>query len=254
MKEYYCLLLNNCYDTDIHYVSFGEKCTMLPKILDKSITDLSTLEEEFMELDYMIENNPHEYHIYGKFPVIGELIDGKMYDVITGKYIQESPNGYSVEGLSYKYKIKAYQQMVKLLLELLDNESIKRYTERLNQLNSYSILLSAKKNISTIKYLTIINGQNKETIIRSINGCLYEPFTKNIVYCINDNMVTSELSCKYLKKTGKEQIVDYEIYTITNGVSIHNMGIYKSKTNANYNYHRFIETHQNKPKTKIRTK
>ena len=76
-KKYYCLLLNGCFDTEYHYVSL-DMHSVIKNVLRKKYTDLSTLEDDFMELDDKITINEDHWLVEGSFPVIAEEIDGKV--------------------------------------------------------------------------------------------------------------------------------------------------------------------------------
>ena len=49
-KIYYCLVLSGCYDTVNHYICSKEHSVM-KNVLRKEYTDLTHLEEDFMEYD-----------------------------------------------------------------------------------------------------------------------------------------------------------------------------------------------------------
>ena len=254
MKKYYCLQLNNCYDIDKHYISNFYDCTMLPAIIDKELSDISNLEEEFMNLDYMITENYDNYHIYGKFPVIGEEINDEIYDIITGKKISKSLDGQDINGLSYNKKYEANKRMMELILALLDKESTKRYIDYLNNIERYSQTIYSSKNISETEYQTKLNETNQNIIVKSINdGGIIELYTSNRIYPIN-NVITSELTCQSLKPLPYyNKITDFKALKTINGLAIYKYSIKFAKKSAIINYHNYISSHKDKPKKRIKT-
>ena len=144
MSKYYTLLLNNYHKKGYHYIS-PEAFTMLPDILVRTYDELPpykketkdgpSLVEDFAELDDIITKYSDDlWVVYGSFPVIGTIIDGKMHDVITGMEIKDATKENVAGELSYSKKIIADEGMADLLLSLLSEDDIERYSKTLNRI------------------------------------------------------------------------------------------------------------------------
>ena len=77
---------------------------MFPNILEKEIDSLDKIDNYFANLDDTIIPTDEGYKVFGSFPVIGTVIDDKMYDVITNKEIKYTKNPLVINGLSYQSK------------------------------------------------------------------------------------------------------------------------------------------------------
>lgn len=125
-KKYYCLMLSDCYDIAYHYVSLGLHSVM-KNVLRKEYTDLSTVKEDFMDLDDTITVEKDHWLVEGSFPVIAtEVSEGIMVDCVSGLIIAAPDKAINNE-LIYVKRTKADPKMAELLLSLIDKESEERY-------------------------------------------------------------------------------------------------------------------------------
>ena len=260
MKEYYCLLLNNCYDIESHWVSL-KPFSVVPNIIEKDINDLSMIENEFMGLDNTIIINEDTYHVFGGFPVFGELReDGKIYDVITGKKIVEAKNSKEANDLSYRAKYKADTMMTEEMLTLIDEESKKRYTEYLNDLEAYSKRAFYGMATPEKYFIFRINNTSLNAhpiIAKQLNGQVIDVVTKAKICPISSmNIVTSNLSAKAnsFHEISNEDAMIYQTELIDAGIETYIKNISDAKTNSVKNYHSFVVLNKDHIKTKKRTK
>ena len=210
-KKYYCLLLNGCFDKEYHYVS-RETHSIIKNVLRKEYTDLSTLEEDFMELDDKITINEDHWLVEGSFPVIAEEIDGKMIDCVSKKEIGKSVDGVNYRGLSYRYASETNHKMTELLLSILDEESIKRYIEGQSKIEEFLVSIY-DMNYPKKKYYSIY--PNDTTVLvnaikineKLVDLITLEPFYKEKPNVITRNLtfekkerITCDLAKKILKK------------------------------------------------------
>lgn len=202
-KKYYCLLLNGCFDKEYHYISLGMH-SVIKGVLRKEYTDLSTLEEDFMELDDTITINEDHWLVEGAFPVIAEEIDGKMIDCVSKKEIGKSVDGVNYRGLSYRYASETNLKMTELLLSILDKKSIERYIEKQSKIEEFLISIY-DMNYPKKKYYSIY--PNDTTVLVSaikINERLVDFITLEPFYEEKPNVITRNLT--FVKK----ELIPYE--------------------------------------------
>jgi len=242
MKKYYVLLLNNCFDNHQHYIS-TKKCSMIPNVLIKEYTNLSTLEEDFLEYDDTIIEGKSSWIIKGSFPVIAEEINGKMYDVITGKEIKYSPNSEKTDTISYKEKYEANLEIAKLSLSILDEESIKRYIKGLKIIEKNTIqpsqeeqyyILTPNKNGSIIPLLTA----------KKVNSQIIDIVTNEKIYPTGENKITSYLN--YTDKIKVERKESTSIPMSSSGRKYYIQSVVKAKRNCINSYNTYINFNKDK--------
>lgn len=205
-KKYYCLLLNGCFDTEYHYVSL-DMHSVIKNVLRKKYTDLSTLEDDFMELDDKITINEDHWLVEGSFPVIAEEIDGKMIDCVSKKEIEKSQDGINYRGLSYRYKSKANPMMAELLLSILDEESIKRYIEEQSKIEEFLISIY-DMNYPKKKYYNIYPNDSEEYINGiKFNERIIDLITQTPFYEEESNVITRNLGYDKKERTTYELIL-----------------------------------------------
>jgi len=78
---------------------------------------------------FIISEEEVDYDYYEPFPIIGELRDGVMYDVVTNEVIEKNLNKELCDGLSYYTRREISKDQVKNNLEKLSKEDIKRYRD-----------------------------------------------------------------------------------------------------------------------------
>lgn len=233
--KYYTLILNNCYDTDIHYVS-TKRFSCIPGVLEKKYTRLENVKEEFMELDDTIELQDDGWVVKGSFPVFGVMENDIMYDVITGKEIKYSDE--NISGLSYREKNVANLEMLLLLLTLLDEDSKKRYEEGLN------LIEFSQEKEESYNY-TIVNN-NKLTpsklITRTINNQEIEIITGEKIYKISNDkkhdIITTRLS--YIDKTPADKDIAMELQACILYKSTYLKRLSKEKNEAIRKYNNYL--------------
>lgn len=260
MKEYYCLLLNNCYDKMIHWVC-PKYFSVLPNILIKNLTDLDLLEREFMNLDDTITTNEDNYHVLGSFPIFGEILeDGKMHDVVTGKVITYAKSSKEASGLSYHAKYRAYDPMVQELLTLLDEESKQRYFSALNDLEAYSknVFYGINKPERHLA-LSLRNARLAPiaVIAKEENGQIIELVTKEkITLAASEDMITSKVSAdiRSVRSISKETADRCQLDLIESGIKDYLEHVELAKTNSVKNYNNYVSLAKEHPKTKVKTK
>ena len=258
MKEYYCLLLNNCYDKKSHWVC-QYPFSMFPNILEKDIPDLDSLESKFMDLDDTIIQKEETYHVLGSFPVLGEIQeDGKMHDVITGKIIQFAKDSKEANGLSYRAKYRAFDPMADELLTLISANEKQRYLEALTNLEVYS-----KKvfyGIDKPERYFALNLNNAPItpvaiVAKELNGQIVDVITKEKIYPVTDkHIVTSKLSTDYetMRVISEEMANRYQISLIDYGIEKYLEHVRLTKINTISNYNNYVTITKDKPK--VRTK
>ena len=260
MKEYYCLVLNNCYEKNVHWVCLNS-FSVFPNIIIKDISDLDMLESEFMNLDDTIVINENGYHVLGSFPIFGEILDdGKMHDVITGKIIQYAKNPKEASGISYNAKYRANRMITEELLTLIDEESKKRYIECLTNLETYSkrVFHSANKNE---KYFALKLNNAPLTpnpiIAKELNGEMIDVITKEKINLLaSQKIITSKLSTSIytIREISKETAIKYQISIINDGVTKCIDYIADAKNNSISLYNSYVSLNKDIIKAKKRTK
>lgn len=260
MKEYYCLLLNNCYDKMVHWVC-PKDFSILPNILIKDLTDLDLLEHEFMDLDNTITTNEDNHHVLGSFPIFGEILeDGKMHDVVTGKVITYAKKPNEANGLSYQTKYRAYDPMAHELLTLLDDESKARYVSALNDLETYSknIFYGVNK---PERYLALSLRNARlapiAVIAKEENGQIIELATKEkITLAASEDMITSKISAdiQSVRSISEETAHRCLLDLIESGIKDYLEHIELAKTNSVKRYNNYVSFAKERPKTKVKTK
>ena len=73
---------------------------------------------------FIISEEEVDYDYYEPFPIIGELRDGVMYDVVTNEVIEKNLNKELCDGLSYYTRREISKDQVKNNLEKLQNNKI----------------------------------------------------------------------------------------------------------------------------------
>ena len=247
MKEYYVLLLNNCYDKGIHWLS-AKPFSMLPNVLEKDINDLYLTENAFMDLDNTIIINDNGYHVLGSFPVFGEILDdGKMHDVITGKIITKASVSKEANGLSYNTKYKVDSKMAEEVLTLINDEEKERYTKSLENLETYSrkVFHSAEEAEKYYILRPINMSINAIPVIaKEMNGQLIDMITKEKISLTSiPNSISSNLSVRGVHyeqyKISKEQASNYLMMIIDFGVEKYIKNVNNAKTNSIRTYNNF---------------
>lgn len=245
MKEYYCLLLNNCYDLGMHWVC-PSTFSMAPDILEKDISDLYLLENEFMDLDDMIITNEDSYHVLGGFPVFGEIKeDGKMHDVITGKLITAASNSNECSGLSYRAKYPADSRMASEMLTLITEKEKERYTSYLENLEEYSrkIFYGAEDYDGYLTFKLSNAPLTPNPVIgKKVNGNVIDAITKERIYPeVASNVVTSRLCAKNdtVNNTTESQAISYQVALIISGLDQYNKYINEAKQNSISKYNSY---------------
>ena len=242
MNKYYTLVLNNCSDLGIHFIS-NDYCTMIPNILEKTYTDLSTLEKDFMELHDTVIINENNWYISGSFPVIGMLKEGKMYDVITGKEIAYTQNSKEVKGLSYSQKYEANHLMVELLFSSLSEEERQKYVSYINKIEEKSKKVASNCKFKETYYLLKPNNINVDIppiIAKCIDGEYIDVFTKRKIIEIGENTITSKLSFKFKRQINLETANKYQLDIIDIGVSKYIENINRANQNAIREYNNYM--------------
>lgn len=178
-KEYYCLLLNNCSDVSIHYLTLNEH-SIIKNVLKKEYQELNKdlLFRDFLELDDKITYEKNSYLVEGSFPVIAECINGEMIDIITKKIIIYSEDGNTKE-LSYKSKSKAFEPIVKAMLQILDKQSLIRYIQGINK-----IAKNSQEKIKETEYylLTVDNFKVCAMLVDKDNMKMIDLITRKVIY------------------------------------------------------------------------
>ena len=260
MKEYYCLVLNNCYEKGVHWVCLNH-FSVFPNIIKKDLTDLDLIESEFMGLDDTIASNEETYHILGSFPIFGEILaDGKMHDVITGKVIPYAKSAKEANGLSYNAKYKANRMMVEELLTLIDDESKKRYVQSLADLDKYSKRVfhgaDNKEAYFTLKLNNAPLTPNP-IIVKETNGVMVDVITKEEISLLaSDKTITSKLSASVytVRKINEETAIKYQISIIDDGITKYIDYITDAKNNSISGYNRYVSLNKDHIKVKRKTK
>lgn len=260
MKEYYCLVLNNCNEKSVHWVCTNN-FSVFPNIIKKDIDDLDMLESEFMDLDDTIVEKENAYHVLGSFPIFGEILDdGKMHDVITGKIIPYAKNKKEANGISYNVKYKANRMMVEELLTLIDEESKKRYVQSFNDLDKYSKRVFHGANKQEEYFAIKLNNAPltpNPIIAKEVNGVMIDVITKEKISLLADSqIITSKLSTSVytVKKINEETAVKYQVGIITDGVAKYIDYITDAKNNSIYGYNRYVSLNKDNKKVKRKTK
>lgn len=217
MQKYYTLQLNNTYDTDTHYISL-HPCTMFPNILEKEVKSLDEIDKYFKGLDNTIISMDNGYKVYGSFPVLGELINDKIYDIITKREIEYNPDRLGIYKLSYSEKSLVDYGTAKIILSLLDKKSIKKYTENLDRVSNYN----RNKNKEE-KYYLIIPKTSRvgsyQIIAKDINGELVDIITKKRLFILPFNAKSSHLYRDYKKEITKEDAQWYSLQILESGIN-----------------------------------
>lgn len=260
MKEYYCLVLNNCYEKGVHWVCLNH-FSVFPNIIKKDLTDLDLIESELMGLDDTIASNEETYHILGSFPIFGEILaDGKMHDVITGKVIPYAKRAKEANGLSYNAKYKANRMMVEELLTLLDDESKKRYVQSMDNLESYSNKVFHNANNGE-KYFSLKLNNAPLTpnpiIAKEINGEIIDVITKEKINLLaTTNIITSKLSARVytIREISEETAIKYQISIIDAGITKYINYINDAKNNSISGYNRYVSLNKDHIKVKRKIK
>lgn len=260
MKEYYCLVLNNCYEKSVHWVCLN-KFSVFSNIIVKDIADLDMLESEFMDLHDTILSNENAYHVLGSFPVFGEILaDGKMHDAITGKVIPYAKNGKEANGVSYNAKYKANRMMTEELLTLIDEESKKRYVQSLTDLDEYSKRVFHRVNNGE-EYLTLKLNNAPLTpnpiIAKEVNGLMVDVITKEKISLLtSDKIITSKLSANVYttRRINEETAIKYQISVIEDGVDKYINYITDAKNNSISGFNSYISLNKENLKVKRKVK
>ena len=205
-KKYYCLVLSGCYDTVNHYICSKEHSVM-KNVLRKEYTDLTHLEEDFMEYDDTITIQEDNWLVEGSFPVIAYEKDGKMIDCISHKIIYSSNDPHALTGLNYKDKSLARKEMVELLLNILDEESKERYIKEQNKLEEY-LLSTYSMNYPHKKYYFLDIGVEFPVLISAvkINDTMLDMLTLKPIIEAKENLITSKLTYHKAIRTNLESI------------------------------------------------
>lgn len=243
MKEYYCLLLNGCFDKDYHYVANGPHSVM-KGVLKKELSSLDTIEEDFMCLDDTITIKENSWLVEGSFPVIATLENGIMIDCVSHKEIKYSKNAIEVPGLSYRQKVPANKAMAILLLNLIDEESQKRYCQVQGKVEKllkemYNTHLPNAKNKNSVE-IVYLNTNYQDTSANYIKAGKMDEYvfdleTFNPLYKENPNSITKYMT--YLEEAnGSEK--DFLTATTEDIVNMHQESI--------RNYNNYIYCNKNK--------
>ena len=260
MKEYYCLVLNNCYEKSVHWVCLNS-FSIFPNIIEKDLADLNMLESEFMDLHDTIVDKENTYHVLGSFPVFGEILaDGKMHDVITGKVIPYAKNSKEANGISYNARYKADRMMTEELLTLIDEDSKKRYIQSLTDLDTYSKRVfhgaDNKKEYFALKLNNAPLTPNP-IIAKEVNGVMVDVITKEKISLLaNDKIITSKLSTSVytIRKINEETAIKYQISVIEDGIDKYIDYITDAKNNSISGYNRYVSLNKDNFKVKRKTK
>jgi len=207
VKKYYCLRLNKCQDTQIHYITQGEHSIIKDAIQKEYQTlEKETIINDLIELDDTIIKKEDGYLIKGGIPIIAIPTgnEDEMQDVLTGKIIKFSESNFTKE-LSYNEKIPASNPMVRLILNILNKEDLNRYIEGLNKIANNS------NKITEVKYyaLTLNNSDNFISYAKEYNGQMQDILTEKIIYNVSNTDVTSYLSYEEKKELSKEEIIEF---------------------------------------------
>ncbi len=249
MKEYYILLLNNTYSKGKYYMSMGE-CTMFPNIIEKEWDSLNNLNKYFHMLDDTIIETEEGYKVYGSFPVIGELIDGKMYDAITKREIKEDYNDLGKYSLSYHQKEMADTESVEYLLSLLDKSAVKRYAKNIDRVASYHKNFTTEEKYSLIRPQTgIVDAPS--IIAKDINGELVDIITEKRIYILPHNAISSHIYRDYKNDITKEEAQWYSLSILESGIDSYLRNVKLALQSAIIKYNTYKEENT-RCKTKVR--
>ena len=206
-KEFYCLRLNNCPDTQIHYIALKE----FSVIKDAIQKEYQTIEKEiinndFIELDDTIISKENGYLVKGAIPVLA-MPTGKnneMKDVLTGKIINYSDSSFT-KGLTYSEKHLASIPMSRLILNILNKEDLNRYIEGLNKIAANS------NKQEEIKYYKLIltNSDDFISYSREYHGEMQDILTEKTIYNKEDKTITSDLSYIEKNEITKEEVLSF---------------------------------------------
>ncbi len=259
MKEYYCLLLNNCYDKGTHWVC-SHRISVLPNVLDKEIKDLESLEQEFMNLDDTIIQSEEGYRVLGSFPVLAEIWeDGKMHDIITGKKLTYTENPKEVNGLSYRAAYRAYDAMAEEILTLLDDEARTRYMEALLNLENSSKKAFHNANTSTSYWALKLKNAKltpNPVIAKEVNGGIIDVITKERIYPEINGSISSKLSApiETMFEITEDVANQYQIRIIDEGLEKYLNQITAAKLNSVKKYNNYVSLAKEEPIVKSRNK
>ena len=232
--------------------------SVIKNVLRKEYTELSTLEDDFMELDDKITINEDHWLVEGSFPVIAEEIDGKMIDCVSKKEIEKSVDGVNYRGLSYRYKSKANNKIAELLLSILDEESIKRYIEGQSKIEKLLVSIY-DMNYPKKKYYNIQPNDSEQHINAiKVNEIIIDFITQEPFYEEGTNVITRYLSYDKKERTTYELIIN-QVEDINKEEHIEN--IKQLLTNNISRYNNYISLNKERDfwtrtdlKTKKRTK
>lgn len=242
-KKYYCLVLSGCYDKVYHYVCKDEHSVM-KNVLRKEYTDLSHLEEDFMEYDDTITIKDDHWLVEGALPVIAYEKEGKMIDCISNKIIYPSDAKHALSSLNYTKKSIARKEMVELLLSLIDEESKNRYIKEQNKLEEY-LLSTYSMNYPHKKYYFLDIGVESPVIISAvkINDTMLDMLTLKPVVKAEENLITSKLTYQKAIRTNLESVNNDIVHNIRdNKMAEYVSAIDETITlsSANYNKYRSL--------------
>ena len=197
-KKYYCLMLRNCYDTAYHYVSLGLHSVM-KNVLRKEYTDLSTVKDDFMELDDTITEEKDHWLVEGSFPVIAtEVAKGIMIDCVSGLIIA-SPEQARNNELVYLKKTKADTRMAELLLSLIDKDSEERYYQEEIKLINFCKANYGEDIPVTVTHVTSNKNNNLIIGVVKMNGMMVSYETGTPLYPAKENTITKHLTYNTVK-------------------------------------------------------
>lgn len=247
-KKYYCLMLRNCYDTAYHYVSLGLHSVM-KNVLRKEYTDLSTVKDDFMELDDTITEEKDRWIVEGSFPVIAiEISEGIMIDCVSGLIISSPEKALNNE-LVYLKRTKADTKMAELLLSLINEESKERYYQEQIKLIDFCQSNYEEDTPISITHVTHVTSSQKKNLIIGVvkmGNMMISYETGTPLYPKKENTITKHLTYDIVKTKDilKKGPINIAKMPDINAIKEESIKLYNN----------YIDDNKDKPLDKVSTK